>query len=139
MAVQLLAQGHTIREVARTLGVSEKTIYNYRQNPIVQRHIYIAQQDMVAQSGGRNLSTVPDAVRTLTEIANDPQARHADRIAASRALISSANAFSERRILERQLADLEAALRRFTSPETVTSAEPLDLLMPSAALDPDEA
>jgi transposase-like protein len=137
LAVHYLSQGKTIREVSRLLGVSEKTIYLYRQKPAVQRAILYAQQDMMEMSAARNITTVPDAIQTLTDIVNDPEARDSDRIAASRALISGANALAERRILERQLGDLEAALLRFTSPAGAPSAAPpaegpLDPLLPSA-------
>ena len=77
------------------------------------------------------------AVATLTEIMNNPEARASDRIAASRALISGAQAFQERKMLERTIADLEQQLFGLT--EDAQGAEPIpgtDLLDPELSLLP---
>lgn len=77
------------------------------------------------------------AVATLTEIMNNPEARASDRIAASRALISGAQAFQERKMLERTIADLEQQLFGLT--EDAQGAEPVpgtDLLDPELSLLP---
>jgi len=138
LAVDLLARGKTIREVARSLDVSERTIWNYRRKPEVQRAIFSLQQELMAQSGGQSLSMVPQALETLTEIMNDPNARHSDRIAASRTLINGAQGFSERKILERQLADLERQLLATlaTRADDPIPESDLDPLLPSA--DPED-
>lgn len=134
LAVFLLAQGKTIRETARQLGVSEKTIWVYRQKTAVQNAIYFLQTEMMNESGGRSITSIPEAMTCLKAIVVDPEARDADKIAASKALISSANSFAERRILERQIADLEATLRNLMSGRDAdaTIEEPLDPLLPSA-------
>lgn len=107
MAVELLARGKTCREVARALGIAEKTLYNWRQRPAVQRAIYSLQQDIIDLSEAKGLALMPDAIATLTEIMNDETARASDRIAASRALLNGAAAYQERKILERTVSDLE--------------------------------
>lgn len=135
LAVDLLARGKTIREVARSLEVSERTIWNYRRRPEVQRAIFNLQQELMSQSSGQSLSVVPEAIEVLTAIMNNPEARDADRIAASRTLISGAQGFSERKILERQLADLERQLLATMAVESAPTASPEDdpdPLMPSA-------
>jgi hypothetical protein len=53
---------------------------------------------------------MPEAIATLTEIMNDPEARASDRIAASRALLNGAAAYQERKLLERTVSDLEAQI-----------------------------
>ena len=59
----------------------------------------------------------------IDNIINDEDARAADRIAAARTLMSGAQAYQERRILERQIQDLERQLLRFTAtPEIETTA-----------------
>lgn len=115
IAANLLARGTTIRETARKIGVSEKSIYTWRQRPPMQQAISRIQQEMLSETGGMNLSTIPDAIQVLDAIINDDGARAADRIAAARTLMSGAQAYQERRILERQIQDLERQLLRLTS------------------------
>lgn len=136
LAVDLLARGKTIREVSRALQLSERTIWNYRRKPQVQRAIFNLQQELMQQSGGQSLSAVPQAIDVLTEIMNNPEARDADRIAASRSIINGAQGFSERKILERQLADLERQLLTTIAAESAKDSTPEDELLellPSAS------
>jgi len=110
MAAELLARGKTCREVARALGISERALYNWRKRPAVQRAVYALQQELIDTSESKGLALMPEAITTLTEIMNDPQARAADRIAASRALLNGAAAYQERKMLERTVSDLEAQI-----------------------------
>lgn len=110
MAAELLARGKTCREVSRALGISERSLYNWRKKPIVQRAIYALQQELIDVSESRGLALMPDAIATLTSIMNDESARAADRIAASRALLNGAAAYQERKLLERTVSDLEAQI-----------------------------
>ena len=74
-----------------------------------------------------NISTIPDAIKLLDSIINDPEARNTDRIAAARTLMSGAQAYQERKILERQINDLERQLLRFTATQNAaTNATPID-------------
>lgn len=150
LAVDLLARGHTVRHVARELNVTERTIHTYRRKPAVMKAVLRAQEDLMSEGGSRGVSTVPEAVETLTAIMNDESARDADRIAASKALMSGADAYAQRKIMERKLRDLEELLRELTGAEASdylgddTEAEDLtfddlDPLLPSAAIPEDEA
>lgn len=106
----LLAQGKTVREVARRLHVSEKTVWNYRQKPAVQKVIRDTQIEFSDMGGGLAMTVIPDAIGVLQEILNDPDTRAADRIAAARTLMAGSAAFQERKLLERQISDLERQL-----------------------------
>lgn len=110
LAADLLARGKTCREVARALGIAEKTLYNWRKRPAVQRAIYNMQQELIESSESQHVALMPEAIATLTEIMNDPEARASDRIAASRALLNGAAAYQERKLLERTVSDLEAQI-----------------------------
>ena len=110
MAAELLARGKTCREVARALGIAEKTLYNWRKRPAVQRAVYALQQELIDVSESKGLALMPDAIATLTQIMNDQEARAADRIAASRALLNGAAAYQERKLLERTVSDLESQI-----------------------------
>ena len=140
LAADLLARGKTCREVARALGIAEKTLYNWRKRPAVQRAIYNMQQELIDSSESRNLALMPEAIATLTEIMADPNARASDRIAASRALLNGAAAYQERKLLERTVADLEQQIYGLTQLPTESAADPapisdMDLLK---SADPDD-
>ena len=127
IAANYLARGTTIRETARKIGVSEKSVYSWRQRPAVQQAIARIQQELLSETGGINISTIPDAIKLLDSIINDTEARNTDRIAAARTLMSGAQAYQERKILERQINDLERQLLRFTATQNAaTNATPID-------------
>jgi transposase-like protein len=110
MAAELLARGKTCREVSRALGISERALFNWRKRPAVQRAVYALQQELIDVSESKGLALMPDAIATLTQIMNDQEARAADRIAASRALLNGAAAYQERKLLERTVSDLESQI-----------------------------
>ena len=127
LAADLLARGKTCREVARALGIAEKTLYNWRKRPAVQRAIYNMQQELIESSESQHGALMPEAIATLTEIMNAPEARASDRIAASRALLNGAAAYQERKLLERTVSDLEAQIYGLLQipAETANDAEPI--------------
>lgn len=132
IAANYLARGTTIRETARKIGVSEKSVYLWRQRTAVQQAIARIQQELLSETGGMNISTIPDAIKLLDTIINDPEARNTDRIAAARTLMSGAQAYQERKILERQINDLERQLLRFTATQNAaTNATPIDSIDPT--------
>lgn len=135
MAAELLARGKSCREVARALGISERALYNWRKRPAVQRAIYSIQQELIDTSESIGVGLMPEAIRTLTEVMNDPEARASDRIAASRALLNGAAAYHERKMLERTISDLESQIygllqvpAESVSTELDTPEDDLDLL-----------
>ena len=132
IAANYLARGTTIRETARKIGVSEKSVYLWRQRIAVQQAIARIQQELLSETGGMNISTIPDAIKLLDSIINDTEARNTDRIAAARTLMSGAQAYQERKILERQINDLERQLLRFTATQNAaTNATPIDPIDPT--------
>jgi transposase-like protein len=141
MAAELLARGKTCREVSRALGISERALFNWRKRPAVQRAVYALQQELIDVSESKGLALMPDAIATLTQIMNDQEARAADRIAASRALLNGAAAYQERKLLERTVSDLESQIYGLLQipSETVaddpTEGDDLDLLK---SADPEE-
>lgn len=146
LAASLLARGKTCRAVANELNITERTLYKWRKRPAVQRAIFTYQQELIDSSAGQSISVIPDAVRVLSEIINDPEARASDRIAASRALMHSSQMYQERKMLERTIRDLEDQLYGLEdgappeAPEVVDADFGPDLdLLPSAAPDPEDA
>ena len=141
LAADLLARGKTCREVARSLGISERCLYNWRKRPAVQRAIYALQQELIDSSESQGLALMPEAIATLTAIMGDTNARASDRIAASRALLNGAAAYQERKLLERTIADLETQLYGVLNTRAIPEApeapeDDVDPLMASA--DPED-
>jgi hypothetical protein len=132
MAVALLARGKNNRETATELGIAERTLYNWRQKPVVQRAIFLRQQQIISDNESKTIELLPEAIATLKAIMRDPLARPSDRIAASRALINGAGRYQETQMLNRKLANLEAMVDPLTAellPEdedNLPSFEPTD-------------
>jgi transposase-like protein len=132
MAVALLARGKNNRETATELGIAERTLYNWRQKPTVQRAIFLRQQQIISDNESKTIELLPEAIATLKAIMRDPLARPSDRIAASRALINGAGRYQETQMLNRKLANLEAMVDPLTTellPEdedNLPSFEPTD-------------
>lgn len=128
IVVEMLAAGNTVRATAIKAGVSEKTVWVYRQKKHIQEAIYARQTEMFDGTGGQGLSLLPEVVTTLRDIVNDPETRASDKIQASRVLISSANEYQQRRVLERQIRDLETRLfgNPVTPEHSPMAAEPDD-------------
>jgi transposase-like protein len=140
LAADLLARGKNCREVARALGIAEKTLYNWRKRPAVQRAIYNMQQELIESSESQHVALMPEAIATLTEIMHDPEARASDRIAASRALLNGAAAYQERKLLERTVSDLEAQIYGLMQlpAETVTEPAPISDMDLLKSADPED-
>lgn len=140
LAADLLARGKTCREVARALGITEKTLYNWRKRPAVQRAIYNMQQELIDSSESKHVALMPDAIKTLTDIMNDPAARASDRIAASRALLNGAAAYQERKLLERTVSDLESQIYGVLElkADTVKEPEPISEMDLLKSADPED-
>ena len=126
LAAMLLAQGKTNRSVAQKMGVTEKTIWNWRQLPTVRRMVREIQNEMADLGGSIALTVIPDALTTLQEILNDPDARASDRIQAARTLMSGSAAYQERKLLERQIGDLERQLVATVNDDPIIDIEAED-------------
>lgn len=112
IVVDLLARGYTLRKISHMTGLCERSVYNYRKRSHVQKAVFARQQEMLGAASGQAIGLSEDCVQTLETIMKDPLARASDRIAASKALMNGAQAYTERKILERQLSDLEEQLRQ---------------------------
>jgi len=131
LAAQCLANGKSCRFAAQQAGVSERTLYAWRKRPQMQREIVRLQAEMMDETGAQNLSMQQVALSTLNEILIDPDARASDRIQAARTLMTGSQAFTERKVLERKLSDLEQKLGMSVRDELV---EPMPEVEESALL-----
>lgn len=117
MAVALLAAGKNNRETSLELGITERTLWNWRQKPAVQRAIFVRQQAIIADNESQSIELLPEAIETLKTIMRDPKVRASDRIAASRALIHGAARYQETQFLQRKISNLEAMVEPTETPE----------------------
>lgn len=133
MAVaEAIAEGKPYAEVARLAGVTPKTVYNYRQDPEVQRYIYNLQCAKQEESGGQTNTLLPDLVQVLKEIVTGKRtfiddngeeqeglvlASNFDKIQAARVLLQANTEYQYRLKLERKISDLETRLFKLLTKE----------------------
>lgn len=129
---QALAEGKPAVEAARLAGVSERTVWNYKQDPEVQRYIYNLQCAKQEESGGQTNTLLPDLVKVLKEIVTGVSiytdddgvqqerlvlASNFDKIQAARVLLQANTEYQYRLTLERKISELETRLFRLLSKE----------------------
>lgn len=137
--VECLAKGLTVRKTAIEVGLSEKTIWLARQRQHVIDAIFRRQTELFETSGGHGLNLMPNAIKVLDRIVNDPEARDSDKIAAAKTLMHSSSAYSERLSVERQLRDLEERLYSTIREEVADEPAPIAILEDDSYLDDDLA
>lgn len=129
--VDHLIEGVPLKEIAKTVGVTTKTLWIWRQIPLVKHFILEGLADKHDVSGGQGTSMLPAVMERMKEIATspltDPRCSNADRIAAAKVIIAGAGDYQNRKILERQLNMLETRLARMSSAVKVELEESMGL------------
>lgn len=111
--VQFLAallQSRTLKDAAKSAGISERTAARWLENPDVQAALRAAQDDALRQASriaAGNAGLAVDILRAMA-VADDVGAMA--RIAACRELLKAALSFNETIEVTNRLAALEAAL-----------------------------
>jgi hypothetical protein len=109
----------TIKDTAKTAGVTERTVWNYRQMPIVKHFVYLGLAEKHDATGGQGTSLMPEVMEMLRGIVNTPKedltVTNSDRIQAARVIMSGATEFQNRKVLERQLLAMEERLARLST------------------------
>lgn len=125
---EALAAGKSFAEAARLAGVTPKTVYNYRQDPEVQRYVYHLQCAKQEETGGQTNTLLPDIVTILKEIVTGTRinsegeecvvlASNFDKIQAARVLLQANAEYQYRLSLERKISALEERLFKLLTKE----------------------
>lgn len=136
--VDSLIEGVSIKETAERCGVTPKTIWTWRQIPLVKHFVLEGLAEKHDVSGGQGTSMLPEVMTRMKEIATSPLSNtsisNSDRIAAAKVIIAGAADYQNRKILERQINLLETRLVKLSSAVKIEVEDSLNL----RSADPDE-
>ena len=102
-----LLTSNTRREAAAVARVSERTVYQYLQEPEFAKLYADARREMVTAATAQLQQGLSPAVSTLSTVAADPEAAPPARVAAARAVLEFALRYSETTDIMERLAKLE--------------------------------
>ena len=71
-AVGHLAEGWTVGQVAKEIGVSERQVFRWKTNPEFDQAVRSLQADTLARTKGRLLALVDKAVDALSDLLDRP-------------------------------------------------------------------
>jgi hypothetical protein len=101
-----LACGATIEAAARSVGLSQATVYRRLQDPKFQQRVQQIRSDMVQRTAGMLTAASMEAVKTLLELQKTPVPA-AVRLGAARSVIELGTKMRETAEFEARLAALE--------------------------------
>lgn len=102
-----LLSSTTRKEAAKKAKVSERTVYQYMQEPAFAQRYAEARREMVTAATAQLQQALSPAVVTLSMVATDPEAAPPARVAAARALLEFGLRYSETTDILERLAALE--------------------------------
>ena len=104
--IAALASGATVQDAARTVGVSERTVYRRRDDPEFARRVAEARAELVARAVALLADAGAEAAATLRALLGEPTPP-AVRLGACRAILELGAKLRESEELERRIAALE--------------------------------
>lgn len=107
-AAELLVAGHSVRETAAALGVSDRTIRRWAKRPEIVQILQELQEEAWGATVRKLRSLGERAVTTLGEVMRDRQAPPMARVGAARATLELITKLAEVEDLRRRLERLEA-------------------------------
>jgi predicted transcriptional regulator len=116
-AVRMFAIGMTNQQIADALDVSEPMVSLYRSNPIVRAAVLHQQAEVLQADISQTVEgngMLADAIRVCHSILMREDESSRDRIAAAKVIVGHAAVHGERKMLERQIANLELKLFNIT-------------------------
>jgi len=106
-ALAALLQGLSVRTVAESIKVSERTLYRWLAESGFRREFYARRREQLLQGLGSVQTLAPTAAEALKTIVSDPQSSAASRVSAARSILQFACQSLELDDLEERLAELE--------------------------------
>lgn len=87
-AVELAIEGKSWGEIAKIIGVSQKTLWKWRKEVLFQKEIARLQEAIFKETASKHASYLNAGMLTLKEIARSKAATPEDRIKAAEALVA---------------------------------------------------
>ena len=87
LAITALLTHGTIKDAARSVGLSENTLSRWLRNEEFQKSFYEAKRGLVEQATARIRNCMTEAVEVLRSIMNDSIAPCSSRVSAAKSLI----------------------------------------------------
>lgn len=119
LMVDAIVEGTPIKEIAKMCNVTPKTIWLWRQIPVVKHFILQGLSDKHDVSGGQGTAVLPEVMARMKEIAcsplSDVRVSNMERIAAAKVIIAGAADYQNTKILERQLHMMETRLAKLST------------------------
>lgn len=88
-ALAMISSG-TIAEAANAAGISQATLYRWRQEPEFQAIVNRVKSEALSNASNRLAALSTDAVSTLKDIADDKLTPPAQRVSAARTILETA-------------------------------------------------
>ncbi len=101
----------TVRDAAKAVGVDERTLHRWLDEPAFARAYRKARRQAFSQAISITQRYAPLAVQTLAKISNDQSAPHAARVSASTALLKFSRESIELDDVVERVEALEADLK----------------------------
>jgi transposase-like protein len=109
-AITALMTSSTVEDAADHVGVDRSTLYRWLDRDEFQRQYREARRSALNQAIARLQQVSRDAVTTLQDVMNDPEARDGDRIRAAEKVLKFAVDTAEIEDLQERLSELESVL-----------------------------
>ena len=113
-AIVALLREPTVTAAAAAVGLGERTIFTWLQDPLFVAAYRAARREAVSQAIAQLQGASQRAVRVLCQVMDDPKANQRTRILAANSVLNTALRAIEIEDLAERLAALEAALHEDT-------------------------
>lgn len=112
LAILALLTEKTLKDAAKSAGISEATLWRWMQQPEFDEKYKDAKRQSITQATARLRQTMLTAVDTLEEIAKDKKAQAMARVVACKTILESAMKAHELEDVQERLETLEASLKK---------------------------
>jgi hypothetical protein len=111
-AITALLSEPGLTSAAKAVGVGKATLWRWMQQPTFREAYRRARREAVEQARARLQQASGEAVEALREVMNDPDAPHASRVSAAKAILDMSLKETHAEELEARLTALEQRAAR---------------------------
>ena len=109
--IAALLSNTTVRAACEALGIGETQAYSRLRDPAFRRKYDRAKRELLEQATSALQGRIAEAIDTMGEVMNDPEASHQVRLNAAQSIISSALKLNEETDVLTRLEALERLSR----------------------------